>query len=483
MTAFVDGMAERDIPLSVFHYDCFWMREYQWSDFEWDARAFHDPVGQIARMHERDVHVSVWINPYIAQRSALFREAADNGYLLLRTDGSVWQWDMWQAGMGLVDFTNPDAADWYVAKLQGLLDQGVDAFKTDFGERIPVEGVVWHDGSDPHRMHNYYAKLYNEVVFRALERHHGVGDAVVFARSATAGSQQFPVHWGGDNDSTFLSMAESLRGGLSLAMSGFGYWSHDIGGFEGTPDPGLFKRWLAFGLLSSHSRPARLVVRARAVGLRRRGRRHRPRVHEAQDAADAVPRGCRRAGAHEGTPMMRPHGARVPRRPLGLRRRHPVHAGRRAAGRTGVHRRRDGGVLRARGAVDLPHRRLRRGRPPLGRRDTTATTRCRCACARARCCPSAPTTSRPDYDWADGVTLRCFELPDGYDAVTTVPGHDAKGSIDGVGATTFRVRREGAAIIASSDDARAPWALQVGERIDRAEASGEIRIEIEEDAR
>jgi alpha-D-xyloside xylohydrolase len=184
----------------------------------------------------------------------LFEEGRQLGYLVRTTDGDVWQWDMWQAGMALVDFTNPDARAWYAGKLNLLLDQGVDAFKTDFGERIPTDGVVWHDGSDPQRMHNYYAQLYNQCVFDLLKAERGVGEAVVFARAATAGGQQFPVHWGGDCESTFSSMAESLRGGLSLAMSGFGYWSHDIGGFEGTPDPAVFKRWTAFGLLSSHSR-------------------------------------------------------------------------------------------------------------------------------------------------------------------------------------------------------------------------------------
>jgi alpha-D-xyloside xylohydrolase len=113
---------------------------------------------------------------------------------------------------------------------------------------------VYFDGSDPERMHNYYSYLYNRTVFELLEKHRGPGDAVVFARSATVGGQRFPVHWGGDSASSFPSMAESLRGGLSLAMSGFGYWSHDIGGFEGTPDPAVFKRWIPFGLLSSHSR-------------------------------------------------------------------------------------------------------------------------------------------------------------------------------------------------------------------------------------
>jgi alpha-D-xyloside xylohydrolase len=129
----------------------------------------------------------------------------------------------------------------------------VDCFKTDFGERIPTD-VVWHDGADPARMHNLYTQLYNRAVHDVLVAERGAGDAVLFARSATAGGQTMPVHWGGDNTSTFVSMAESLRGGLSLAMSGFAHWSHDIGGFEGTPDPAVFKRWTAFGLLSSHSR-------------------------------------------------------------------------------------------------------------------------------------------------------------------------------------------------------------------------------------
>jgi len=253
VTGFVDGMAERDLPLSVFHFDCFWMRQYHWCDFVWDPATFPDPAGMLARLKARGLRVCVWINPYIAQRSYLFEEGRAAGYLVTNPDGSVWQWDRWQAGMALVDFTNPDAAAWFAGKLKALLDLGVDCFKTDFGERIPTD-VVWHDGSDPQRMHNYYPHLYNRTVFELLERERGAGEAVLFARSATAGGQRFPVHWGGDCESTFSAMAESLRGGLSLAASGFGYWSHDIGGFEGTPDPAVFKRWIAFGLLSSHSR-------------------------------------------------------------------------------------------------------------------------------------------------------------------------------------------------------------------------------------
>jgi alpha-D-xyloside xylohydrolase len=250
---FVDGMAERNLPLSVFHFDTFWMREFHWCDFEWDPRIFPDPPGMLKRLADRGLHTCLWINPYIAQRSAMFAEGLAEGYLVKKADGDVWQWDKWQAGMALVDFTNPAARDWYAGKLRALAEMGVDAFKSDFGERIPTD-VVWHDGSDPSRMHNYYTQLYNQTVFDVLREARGEGEAVLFARSATVGGQQFPVHWGGDNSAAFESMAESLRGGLSLLSSGFGFWSHDIGGFEGEPDPAVFKRWIAFGLLSSHSR-------------------------------------------------------------------------------------------------------------------------------------------------------------------------------------------------------------------------------------
>ncbi|WP_158862473.1 alpha-xylosidase [Leifsonia sp. AG29] len=253
VNSFIDGMAERDLPLSVFHFDCFWMREFNWCDFEWDPRTFPDPEGMLARLHGKDLRVCVWLNPYIGQRSPLFAEAAAAGYLVKRPNGDVWQWDMWQAGMGLVDFTNPEATRWFQEKLRHLVAQGVDCFKTDFGERIPLE-VEYFDGTSPERMHNLYTQLYNEAVFEVLEEARGEGEAVLFARSATTGGQRLPVHWGGDNTSSYESMAETLRGGLSLAFSGFGFWSHDIGGFEGTPDPGVFKRWTAFGLLSSHSR-------------------------------------------------------------------------------------------------------------------------------------------------------------------------------------------------------------------------------------
>lgn len=230
INSFIDGMAERGIPLAAFHYDCYWMREFHWCDFEWDKRFFGDIESTLKRLHE------------------------DKGYLVRKPNGEVWQTDFWQAGMGLVDSTNPAAREWFKDKVKALLNQGVDAIKTDFGERIPRD-VVWYDGSPKLSMHNWYTQLYNQAVFEAIEETYGKGNACLYARSATVGGQQQPVHWGGDCESTFNGMAQSLRAGLSLTSSGFGFWSHDIGGFEGAfPDPAVYKRWVAFGMLGSHSR-------------------------------------------------------------------------------------------------------------------------------------------------------------------------------------------------------------------------------------
>lgn len=250
---FVDGMIERKIPLSVFHFDCFWMKDFNWCDFTWDSRVFPDPEGMLKRLKEKGLKICVWINSYVGQESSMFEEGVKGGYFLKRKSGDVWQWDMWQPGLAIVDFTNPAACEWYGKKLEALLDMGVDCFKTDFGERIPTD-AVYFDGSDPVKMHNYYTYLYNKTVYEVIKKKKGEKEAILFARSATAGGQKFPVHWGGDCWSDYESMEESLRGGLSLTSSGFGFWSHDIGGFESTSTPDVYKRWCAFGLLSTHSR-------------------------------------------------------------------------------------------------------------------------------------------------------------------------------------------------------------------------------------
>lgn len=250
----IDEMARRDVPLHVFHFDCYWMKGFRWCDFVWDRDTFPDPQGMLARLKQRGLRICVWINPYIAQNSALFDDMMEKGYLLTTADGKVWQTDLWQAGMGILDVTNPAAVAYFQGFLSALCDMGVDCFKTDFGERIPVRGVKYFDGSDPRLMHNHYTYLYNRLVYDVLVAKRGEGEAILFARSASIGSQRFPAHWGGDNSANYSSMAETLRGGLSLAHTGFAYWSHDISGFEQTASPDVYKRWLAFGLLSSHSR-------------------------------------------------------------------------------------------------------------------------------------------------------------------------------------------------------------------------------------
>lgn len=249
----IDGMIERQIPFRVFHFDCYWMPALHWCDFEWDA-SFGDVKKMLKRYHKKGLKICCWINPYVPQNTEMFRDGVKNGYFLMRADGrGVKQVDNWQPGLAVIDFTNPAACEWYAGKLKKLLSLGVDCLKTDFGERIPTD-VIYHDGSDPNAMHNYYSYLYNRLVFTTLKEEKGEQEAVLFARSATAGCQQFPVHWGGDCFASYPSMAETLRGGLSFAMSGFSFWSHDISGFESTATPDLYKRWVQFGLLSSHAR-------------------------------------------------------------------------------------------------------------------------------------------------------------------------------------------------------------------------------------
>ena len=285
INSFIDGMAERDIPLAAFHYDCYWMREFHWCDFEWDKRFFGDIESTLKRLHEdKGLHICAWINPYIGQRGEMFKEGRDKGYLVRKPN---WQTDFWQAGMGLVDFTNPAAREWFKDKVKALLNQGVDAIKTDFGERIPRD-VVWYDGSPKLSMHNWYTQLYNQAVFEAIEETYGKGNACLYARSATVGGQQQPVHWGGDCESTFNGMAQSLRAGLSLTSSGFGFWSHDIRRLRRcVPGSG---RLQALGGVR-HARLPLATARFHrvpcAVAVRRGGREERRRIGARPDR-----RGC-----------------------------------------------------------------------------------------------------------------------------------------------------------------------------------------------
>jgi alpha-D-xyloside xylohydrolase len=451
VTGFVDGMAARDLPLSVFHFDCFWMREFQWCDFTWDDRTFPDPAGMLSRLKDKGLRVCVWINPYIAQRSPLFAEAAQHGYLLRKPNGDVWQTDQWQPGMGIVDFTSTDARNWYADKLRTLLDMGVDCFKTDFGERIPTD-VVWSDGGDPERMHNFYSFLYNQTVFELLRSHRSEQEAVVFARSATAGGQRFPVHWGGDCESTFVSMAESLRGGLSLAMSGFGFWSHDIGGFEGRPDSAVFKRWIPFGLLCTHSRlhgsdsyrvpwlfdeesveVLRVFTRLKAQLM--------PYIY-----GQAV------VAAQEGMPALRPMVAEFPDDPTcaHLDRQYmfgdsllvaPVFS---AAGETSYY-------IPAGTWTHLQNGTAVTG--PIWVNEVCGFDTVPVFVRPGTVLPIGARDDRPDYPYDDDVTLRVYELADGGRTTVAVPG------TTGEVAAAFQVARDGRRLTATRLQGTAAWRL------------------------
>ncbi len=245
---------------------------------------------------------------------------------------------------------------------------------------------------------------------------------MLFARSATAGGQQLPVHWGGDCESTYASMAESLRGGLSLAMSGFGYWSHDIGGFEGIPDPAVFKRWAGVRAPVLAQPTARLGLVPGAVGVRRGGGRRHPELHAAQAARSCRTwHGSAEEAHRDGIPMMRPMVLEFPHDRGGRGRRHPVHAGRFAARRPGLHGRGRRRVLRPGGDVDEPPRRAPRSRGRGGSRERHGFDSLPLLVRPGTVLPVGARTDRPDYEWADGVTLRLFELPDGHDSTTTVP--------------------------------------------------------------
>ncbi|MFP3986352.1 alpha-xylosidase [Streptomyces sp. E11-3] len=468
VASFVDGMAERDIPLSVFHFDCFWMREYQWTDFRWDPEVFPDPEGMLSRLKERGLRVSMWINPYIAQKSPLFAEAAAEGFLVTRPSGDIWQWDLWQPGMALVDFTHPRARQWYTDKLRALLAMGVDCFKTDFGERVPTD-VVWHDGSDPQRMHNYYAQLYNRVVFDLLEQERGSGEAVVFARAATAGGQQFPVHWGGDCFASLEAMAESLRGGLSLSLSGFGFWSHDIGGFEGTPDPAVFKRWLAFGLLSSHSRlhgnvsyrvPWAFGEEAVAVARKFTLLKHRLMPYLYGAAAEAH---------RTGVPVLRPMLLEFPDDPAcrTLDRQYMLGPDLLVAP-----------VFSADGEVEcyLPEgtwTHLLTGETVSGpgwRRETHGFDSLPLYVRPGAVLPLGADDQRPDGDWLDGLTL--LLAADVHDTTVTVPGRD------GTAAAVFRAVREDEEVRVTAEGCERLFRVRTVRGDAAANGSGEVVVRL-----
>lgn len=250
-----EELRRRDIPADVLHLDCYWQRFGRWSDNQWDTEMFPDPPGLIKRVKQQNFRVCLWINSYIGIESPLLKEAEEKGYLLKTRDGKPWIGQLWgnyHPPVALIDVTNPAAAKWFQDLLRPHLKMGVDVYKTDFGEGVPRE-VIAHNGMTGDELHNIYPLIYNDLVADVTREVTG-GPGLVWGRSTWAGGQRHAAQWGGDPNCTYQGMASTLRGGLSMAVCGHAFWSHDMGGFHREPTPDVFIRWSQMGFFSPMSR-------------------------------------------------------------------------------------------------------------------------------------------------------------------------------------------------------------------------------------
>lgn len=247
---------EAGVPMDVLHLDTHWFRRDWLCDLEFDPERFPNPAGWMQSLREQGVQVCLWQLPYIPEGSALFDElAAVDGFVKTAAGGlydvGICYTPGFEGRVGCIDFTHPAARRVYQQHLRRLFDLGARAIKADFGEQAPRDGV-YHDGTPGHRAHNLYPLLYNQAVAEVTAE--ATGDWIIWARSAWAGSQRYPLHWGGDSSANWENLGPQLAGGLSFGLSGFPFWSQDIGGFIGETGGALLVRWLQAGLFLSHAR-------------------------------------------------------------------------------------------------------------------------------------------------------------------------------------------------------------------------------------
>lgn len=238
-------LREHRIPSDVIHLDTGWFETDWHCDYEFSRSRFTDAGKMIADLRRDGFRVSLWQLPYFVPKNKLFPEILAQGLHVKDAKGGTPRED------AVLDFSNPKTVAWYQEKLAGLLQLGVGAIKVDFGEAAPFDGL-YASGSTGFYEHNLYPVRYQKTVMEVTERTNH--ESIIWARAAWAGSQRYSLHWGGDSHTTDGAMAATLRGGLSLGASGFSFWSHDIGGFFGKSPEELYRRWLPFGMLTSHSR-------------------------------------------------------------------------------------------------------------------------------------------------------------------------------------------------------------------------------------
>ncbi len=233
------------IPADVIHLDTGWFETDWLCDYEFAKSRFTDPAKMITDLKADGFHISLWQLPYFVPKNRLFPEIVAKGLAVHDGGGGLPHED------AVLDFSNPATVAWYQEKLAGLLKLGVGAIKTDFGEAAPTNGL-YASGRTGFYEHNLYPLRYQKAV--ADITHATNGEDIIWARAGWAGSQRYAVHWGGDAAKSFAGMAGTLRGGLSLGLSGFSFWSHDIGGFSGRNNIDVYRAWTPFGMLTSHSR-------------------------------------------------------------------------------------------------------------------------------------------------------------------------------------------------------------------------------------
>lgn len=238
-------LQEHQIPCDVIHLDTGWFEEDWRCDYEFSHTRFDDPRKMIEDLRKQGLRVSLWQIPYFTPTNRYFQELIDRGLVVTDPDGNLPTED------AILDFSNPETVAWYQEKIAELLKMGVSAIKADFGEGAPIFGR-FHSGQSGRLEHNLYPLRYNKAVADVTERVNG--EHIIWARSAWAGSQRYPIHWGGDTENTDSAMLACLRAALSIGLSGFTYWSHDIGGFVKESPEALYRRWMPFGMLTSHSR-------------------------------------------------------------------------------------------------------------------------------------------------------------------------------------------------------------------------------------